>query len=362
MLKKLRQYIENKRDTKHWFWKNLVCAKDFLWEYQDILYYLKWLLKLRKIDPLPVPKAPGEIRLFMVVRNEAPRLPFFFEHYLRLGVDRFFIIDNGSTDQTIPFLLTQKNTHVFKTGASFGKAKFGSEWLRILMRKFGKKHWGLVTDADEILIYPHYEKINLKKFCSFLDKEGSNALNSLLLHMYKYQPFKSLKYKKALDFLKEFPYFDRKPCREASTPNPECSNVIYCKGDMPQRMFGLETTLNKVILFKFNPKIRLSDGQHFVHTANLSSIRGALLHFKYTANLLNKATEETERKEHFNNGVDYKIIADRIIKETALNPYYQGSVKFKNSRQLVDLKILETSDTYEYFVEKLNKGGNISLS
>jgi hypothetical protein len=36
----------------------------------------------------------------MVVRNEALRLPFMLQHYFERGVDRIFVFDNDSTDDT----------------------------------------------------------------------------------------------------------------------------------------------------------------------------------------------------------------------------------------------------------------------
>ena len=42
-----------------------------------------------------------EIRLFAIMRNESLRLPYFLEYYKNLGVDRFFLIDNNSTDGSV---------------------------------------------------------------------------------------------------------------------------------------------------------------------------------------------------------------------------------------------------------------------
>jgi len=46
----------------------------------------------------------GGIFLFSTMRNEALRLPYFLEYYRALGVDQFFIVDNGSTDGTAELL------------------------------------------------------------------------------------------------------------------------------------------------------------------------------------------------------------------------------------------------------------------
>jgi len=41
---------------------------------------------------------PGTLRLFSKCRNERLRLPAFLDHYRRLGVETFFLVDNDSSD------------------------------------------------------------------------------------------------------------------------------------------------------------------------------------------------------------------------------------------------------------------------
>ncbi|MDP2923894.1 MAG: glycosyltransferase family 2 protein, partial [Candidatus Omnitrophota bacterium] len=127
---------------------------------------------MRKIDPNLIPDAPDEIRLFMVIRNESLRLPYLFKYYSQLGVDRFFFVDNDSSDGSASFLLSQgEHAHVFWTNDSYGKAKCGLNWLDALLHKYGVGHWCIVGDADEHFIYPHYEEVSLKGLSIFLDKK-----------------------------------------------------------------------------------------------------------------------------------------------------------------------------------------------
>ena len=54
----------------------------------------------------------SEVRLFCVAYNEALRLPAFLDYYRRLGVGRFFIIDNKSTDGTAELLAAQDDSNL----------------------------------------------------------------------------------------------------------------------------------------------------------------------------------------------------------------------------------------------------------
>src|SRR5689334_2342449 len=74
---------------------------------------------LVRVDKKPVPAGKNEIRLFVAARNERLRFPYFLKYYRELGVDRFFVIDNGSTDGTVPLLTAEPDVHVFRTDAAF---------------------------------------------------------------------------------------------------------------------------------------------------------------------------------------------------------------------------------------------------
>jgi hypothetical protein len=63
---------------------------------------------LIRIDTRTITDCLGEIRAFMTVRNEILRLPQTLAHYRKIGVARFFIVDNGSTDGTREILAAQR--------------------------------------------------------------------------------------------------------------------------------------------------------------------------------------------------------------------------------------------------------------
>ena len=48
--------------------------------------------------------APDDILAMATVRNEVVRLPFFLDHYRKLGVGHFLFVDNGSDDGTRAYL------------------------------------------------------------------------------------------------------------------------------------------------------------------------------------------------------------------------------------------------------------------
>ena len=111
-----------------------------------------------RLDRHPLPAPQGEVRAFLLVRNERDRLPWLLEYYRGLGVDRFLLLDNDSDDGTRDWLLAQgPDLHLFHTEASFAASGAGMRWMNRLLDEHGSGAWCLTVDADEALVYPHCE-------------------------------------------------------------------------------------------------------------------------------------------------------------------------------------------------------------
>jgi glycosyltransferase involved in cell wall biosynthesis len=305
------------------------------------LRYIPSAIQLKKIDSAKVPFSANEIRLFMNVRNASMQLPYFFKYYSKMGVDRFFVVVNDSTDGTKDFLLSQENTHIFETKESYRNAVSGTTWRNNLLNKYGKGHWCISIDADEIFIFPHYEEINIRDLCNFLDEENSDAIRCIWLQMYSDKPIKSTGYEKGEDPLLDCFYFDKNSL-DANAPHPQ--------------MLRRTRNINKVGVFKYKPGILLSVGNHYIHGGNMSDITGAVLHFPYFSRFITKAHEEAGRGE-YRGGADgyYGHIRKVINANQDINLHHPGSIKFKDSKQLVDLKITKMSQSFQKFVKDLTK-------
>jgi glycosyl transferase family 2 len=139
---------------------------------------------LIRIDTRNISDNQDEVRAFMTVRDEILRLSRTFEHYRKIGVARFFVIDNGSTDGSKEFLLAQPDCHVFVTRNSYAESVYGVEWQNALLNEYGVNHWCLIVDADEWFVYPGFESRPLSDFTAYLDRSGAQGVFAFL---YKWQ-------------------------------------------------------------------------------------------------------------------------------------------------------------------------------
>ncbi|WP_169578060.1 glycosyltransferase family 2 protein [Rudanella lutea] len=304
----------------------------------------------------------NEIRLFAIMRNESLRLPHFFEYYKSLGVDRFFLIDNSSTDDSVQIALQCQAVHVFRTTDSYVNHWY---WMEHLLEKYGKGYWCVVVDIDELLYFPQAEKLSIPKFCQFLEETGSTAFRALLLDMYADKPVNSSNYTPGQNpltvvsnFDKEyekiqFSFFDRLRWQFFES--------IIFTGGMRDRVFGKSTPpsiLSKIPLFKYLPDTYLVQGMHAINGAQISDLQGVVIHTKFIHDFIEEVREECVREQHYGNAFYYKHFNQRITQNPSLNLSFSGSVRFQDSAQLVELGLMKTSEQFEEFVRTQTEAEN----
>jgi len=301
--------------------------------------------RLRPLDPTPIPRNPSEIRLFMVVRNAALRIPYLFRYYSELGVDRFFVIDNGSTDETVAILRRHDSTHVFSTTDRYSVTECGVVWVESLMDRHARNQWCVIVDSDELLAYPHYETVSLKHLCQFLDREGATALHSFLLDMYSDRPIAETIYAQGVPFLEACRYFE--------TGHRSRRPDGYWEGGVRRRVFGARNILSKHNLVKYVAGTTILGGTHSLAGGRLSAVTGVTLHFKYFHDFAGQARLEAERGEHWNAGWQYKRYAEAVDKTPDLTLFYEGSVPYQGSRQLTELGLMTSTPEFDEFASLL---------
>jgi glycosyltransferase involved in cell wall biosynthesis len=303
---------------------------------------------LQRLDDRAIGPAPG-VPAFACVRNELVRLPAMLDHHRRLGVGPFHVVDNGSTDGSVEFLLAQPDVHVWSTSQSFAAARCGTDWLLQLMDEHGGDGWRLVIDADELFVYPGYEQTPIVDVCGRLDAEGADALMAVMVDVYGKGPIAETVYHAGTDPLRVCPWFDRQPwSRTQDRFWGHAAHPSYF-GGARQRVFGTPAgvdpdtyyALNKVPLFRGGPALRPSANFHWLDGARVSRGRAALLHWKYVATFPDAAREEASRREHWNEGSQFRHYDERFGATPELSMYDpRRSVRFVDSAQLGRLGIL----------------------
>ncbi len=325
-------------------------------------------------DQRVIPGNREEIRLYCVLRDEELRLPYFMDYYRRLGVNRFFMVNNNSVDGSEAFLMQQADCHVFFTDASFAASRTGVSWANALLDVYGQEHWNVVADADELLVYPGCEKAGLREFCAWLDRSGYEGMFTLLLDMYSDLPIKNVAYRQGDDFRAACPYHDSDyllvPRLGIPGLKPAFPPFEHIGGPRLRLCFGGQNTaavwprlkvklLRRLLNFAHTkgllknikaptpatqafkvPLVKWRRGyayitNHRLNPIKLAPVTGALLHFKYFQDFSKRVQAAIATGEHFGNASEYQQYANLLAANPVLSLWYDGSVAYSGSAGLV---------------------------
>jgi hypothetical protein len=289
------------------------------------------------------------ILCFSTVRNEVLRLPFFLDHYRKLGVAHFLIVDNASDDGTAAYLADQPDVSLWTTPKSYKLARFGMDWLGWLQWQYGHDHWCLTVDADELLAYPFSDQRDLGALTAWLDQQGAQSFGALMLDMYPQGPLNATRYQSGDDPLKTLCWFD--PANYRHQIHPVYDNH-WIQGGVRERVFFKDDparapTLSKTPLVRWHWRNVYVSATHQMLPRRLNHVfdfehdsktTGVLLHTKFLPIIGPKSAEEFTRRQHFENSDLYDDYHRRLTNNPVL--WSDESCRYEDPEQLIELGLM----------------------
>jgi hypothetical protein len=270
--------------------------------------------QLRLVQDRTAAIGRSDIILVTCLRNERPRLPAFVDHYRRLGVGHFLVVDNDSSDGLMDWAGDQPDVSVWHTAASYRASGFGMLWLNDLLRRHGRNRWCVVVDPDEFLVYPMMETRPLRALVQFLEDDYRPCLHALLVDAYSDRPLAETRLGEGDDPFAVCPFFDR----DGYLQREGWGNGTWVQGGPRMRAHfadrpGQAPALNKIPLVRWKRHYHFRMSTHDAwprrlnraHAQDLVSTTAVLFHFKLVAGLEAKAAEEAVRGEHYAAGREY---------------------------------------------------------
>jgi len=292
---------------------------------------------------------PDEIVALVGLRDEQPRLEWFLRHHRRLGVDRFLVVDNDSTDGSAELLADCDDVVLWRTAGSYRAANCGAVWWDLMARRYLTDQWSLILDADELFVFPGSEHRPLRDLTAALDRAGVTAYRAIMVDLYGRGPQSQHVCAPGQDPLEVFPWFDGDWYRTRVPFAGPRHNTTNYWGGVRSRIFGGGLgghILDKVPLKRARPGERVWSGNHWCDrpTAEIGG-RGGLLHVKYGHAFAAAMTTEAERGEHAGAARIHRHTADRLAEHPDPDFFDPGhSVRYTGTEQLVRLGICRTTD------------------
>ena len=290
-----------------------------------------------------------DILCLMTVRNEADRLPYFLAHHRKLGIGHFLIVDNASSDGTREVLAGQPDVSLWSAQASYKAARFGVDWLTWLQIRHCHGHWCLTLDADEILIYPHWQTRPLQALTGRLEAEGHDSFGALTVDMYPAGAVSDAVCSPGQDPFDHLGWFDAG--NYSVKVQPRMRN-LWIQGGVRARVFFAQTprrapTLNKTPLVRWNRRYVYVNSTHALLPPRLNRVygesgaerlSGVLLHTKFLPTIIERSRVERTRKEHFADASQYEAYYDRLSSDPVL--HCAASTRFTGWRQMEALGLM----------------------
>jgi hypothetical protein len=250
-------------------------------------------------------ESSGAVLLFVTLVNAMDYLTWFLQHYRALGVDHFFIIDNGSTDGSFERLCEEADVSVFSNRESFARSAFGVLWVNHLMQRFGVGHWCFHVDSDEAFVFPDYRgNRSLRELLSYCDERGFCSVPAIEMDMYP----ERLDASASTDPFKSSCYFDV----DYVTIPSELSPYVMIQGGIRQRLTGLALSMQKSPLVRMAPDVRYVECNHCTTHLPVADVSGALLHYKFVGDIKRRIEGAISRAEHFAGAISYRRL-DSVI-------------------------------------------------
>jgi hypothetical protein len=290
-------------------------------------------------------KSRGDVLLFLTVFNGAEFIDWFLKYYRDLGVNHFFIVDNGSTDGTFERLQKETDVSLFFNDGSFSQSACGVFWSNHLMRKYGVGHWCFHVDMDEAFVFPGMnEGRSLAGLLEYMDDQGYGSIPSVMLDIYP----ESLLTEASADPFAQSCFIDT----DYRFVRNELPPYTFIQGGIRARMSGRSLLMTKAPLVKMTQDLAYIANNHQHTHLPIADISSALLHYKFIGNFSGRVDEAILRNEHFMGARFYRALRS-ALQENETNAQRrltsEFSVKYTGSEQLQALGLLNSSNNWEKF-------------
>ena len=302
--------------------------------------------------------ADNEAAVTCVVKNGSFHLSSFIEHYTKMGFRHIFLLDNGSTDNTLAIARQHGNVTAYQCKLPVGS--YQELFKKVLAERVAPSGWCLDVDIDEFFDYPLSNVADLSRFLTYLNTCQYSAVLVQMLDMFSDRPLKSLTDNSSGENLREtYRYYDLSDITKvryrsshfvqqfAALNRLGYGETSLYFGGTRKRLFGLECLLSKHSLFRTGRGLDLFTHVHFTNRAELADVSGTLLHYKFVSNAYDTAAQNRTAFPAISKGYQDFLHAIEVKQEASLKT--AATREFRNVDELLESQFLFASAKYRQY-------------
>jgi len=305
-----------------------------------------WLKVRKSVDLRAVrdvkPLVQGEIALIALCRDTIDIVEAFLNHYRALGVDRFILVDDRSSDGTHEYLTEQPDVDLHVSDLRYSQAARGRLWRETLLERYGRGRWYLNIDIDEFLVFPSAYGNTLRSLIAVMDGHGEKHLWAPMLDMlpdmsgnFDIETIqRSGRFSTLGEMLQACPFFDQSGYQWVFKTRQQ-----YLSGGARQRIFDQTLELTKYPLLHADKHTNFGLTIHapMPYWRNIAPARGVLLHFKYLPGVLTRTRDAVNDRQYFNGAQIYQETLEKLENEAIEWIDGQTTIRFEDADQLAQL-------------------------
>jgi hypothetical protein len=302
--------------------------------------------------PASLDQAPDEPVVLCLVRDGAPWLDAFLDHYRSLGCRSFVFLDNGSADDTIDRLRAEDGVVVLRRAGAYARLK--NAMKRHLVQRWGRGRWCLLVDVDELLDHPDRDAVPLRRFLEYLDRHGYTAVLGHMLDMFPDGPLKAPAYG---DFRAVHRCYDLSGIEETRYAPGRCrlprGGHPFLRGGIRRLAFGLEgPLLSKHPIVRGCRRLRVATpDDHRVRHARIADVSVALYHYKWVGPFRERAEHAVREEQYWRESVEYRGYAT-AFRNPSFSLVRATTRQCPSANGLVEAGFLRVSDRWRRFVNR----------
>lgn len=293
-------------------------------------------VKIEKVKDQEI-QGHGRAILICALKDEKNKIEQFMEHYRKLGVDRFVILDNLSTDGTFEYLKEQKDVELYRCEHLF-TANRKIAWMNRLIAEHGIGKWYLMVDSDEFITYFGASQHGLEDVVDKCEEKGYKRLGGAMIDMYPDSGLFQTGNKK--NFRETYCYFDR----DTYTVSTTWRGLVIIGGPR-RRVFGTKMKVSKYCLFYFEEDDVVSSAHYEIPYKKGFNVPTALaaLHYKFVNESdYQKMLEAVETGMHSDNSAEYKTYYNAYKENRDVTFYDEAHSEFFSEDAMHKLGFFET--------------------